>query len=403
MRGMGSGKVREAARTASGQLRARARSGYSRVRVGFWQSLQITAAAVGAYYIAEKVLGHTGPLFAATAAIVSLGYGNASAHLRRILEVSIGCTLGIVIGDVLMYFLGRGLAQAALVLLVSILLARFLDNGNIFTTQMGLQAVLIVLLPASVDGPFARSLDAVVGGLCALVIMALVPSDPRREPVRALRRLTQEFATVLREAGSAIGDYDAAEAWHALSRARQTHPLVASLEGALRMGRENARLTLTRRATRSDIERYGRIVDGLDNAVRNTRVLTRRIANTIDTVQLRPAAVTALHRALNELADAVDLIGLSLTADTAEARRSFRRRARKSLTRTAGTLDPQAMDVRTYQGEALVMLIRPLTVDLLVATGMTHAEASRVLVTIRQELTEAMGTVDPDDDPREGR
>ncbi|WP_129660355.1 FUSC family protein [Rothia halotolerans] len=400
---MASGKVRSAVRTASGHLKDRARMGFSRVRGGFGQSLQITAAAVGAYFIAETVLGHTGPLFAATAAIVSLGYGNGSAHLRRILEVSIGCTLGIVVGDVLMYFLGRGIGQAALVLLFSILLARFLDNGTIFTTQMGLQSVLIVLLPPSVDGPFARSLDAVVGGLCALLIMALVPNDPRREPVRDLHRLTGEFSTVLREAAKAIGDYDAAEAWHALSRARQTHPLVTSLEGSLRMGRENARLTLTRRATRGDIERYGRTLEGLDNAIRNTRVLTRRIANTIDTVQLRPGAVKALSRALGELADAVDLIGLSLTAETAESRRAFRERARQELSRTADGLDPQAMDVRTYQGEALVMLIRPLTVDLLVATGMKSAEASRTLATIRQELTEAMGTIDPDEDPREDR
>ena len=135
--------------------RRRTRTGLGRVRAGFGQSLQITIAAVGAYAFAEHVLGHHGPLFSATAAIVSLGYGNGSVHLRRILEVSLGCTLGIAVGDVLMHVLGQGLVQASVVLLVSILLARFLDNGTIFTTQMGLQSVLVVILPPSVDGPFA--------------------------------------------------------------------------------------------------------------------------------------------------------------------------------------------------------------------------------------------------------
>ena len=42
--------------------------------------------------------------------------------------------------------IGGVIVLAGVVMLVSILLARFLDNGAIFTTQMGLQSVLVVLL-----------------------------------------------------------------------------------------------------------------------------------------------------------------------------------------------------------------------------------------------------------------
>lgn len=384
-------------------LRKRARSGFSRVRSGFGQSLQISLAAVAAYAFAEHVLGHHGPLFAATAAIVSLGYGNGSVHLRRILEVSVGCTLGIAVGDVLIHLLGQGMGQAFVVLMVSILLARFLDNGTIFTTQMGLQSVLVVLLPPSVDGPFARSLDAVVGGICALLIMTVYPRDPRRGPRKEFRKLTQEFSSVLRETGSAIGDYDSAAAWNALSRARRTQPLLTSLEASLKMGAEQARFTVLRRSRRAELEQYRNSLDGLDNAIRNTRVLARRVANVTDTVRLRPGAVASLHEALTELADAVDLIGLSFAADAEDARTAYRDKARHDLARTARTLDPGAMGVRTYQGETLVMLIRPLTVDLLVATGMSQAEASRLPVHIDQDLTEAMPVVRPEEAGRTGR
>ncbi|OAX66270.1 hypothetical protein A5N15_02780 [Rothia kristinae] len=58
--------------------------------------------------------------------------------------------------------------------------------------------------------------------------------------------------------------------------------------------------------------------------------------------------------------------------------------------------------MRTYQGESLVMLIRPLSVDLLAATGLPYAKASTIPVQIRQELTEALPVVDPEEDDRPG-
>ncbi|MGK4066475.1 FUSC family protein [Rothia sp. HC945] len=390
--------VRERVRSSRRQLVSRARLGMSRVRSGLFQSLQITVAAVGAYFIAEVLFSHHQPLFAATAAIVSLGYVRGGNHMRRILEVAIGCTLGIAVGDFLMYFLGRGPLQASLVLLFSLLLARFLDNGTIFSTQMGLQAVLVVLLPPAVDGPFARSLDAIVGGLCALLVMALVPQDPRRQPKDEMKNLVREFSRVLREASEAIGDYDAAMAWQALIRARKTQPLLDQVENSLKTSKGMARVALTRRQALRDIHDYERTLHGIDYAIRNARVLIRRIANVINTVQLRDEAIASLRDVLLELSEAVDILGLSLKSDTEDARDVMRRRARVELSSTAAKLDPQTLGVRTYQGEALVMIIRPLTVDLLVMTGMDEKSAGNVLATIRQELTEAIEVIDPEDD-----
>ena len=164
------------------RARDHSRLGWQRMKDGFFQSLQIVVSGIGAYLFAEKVLGHTEPIFAATAAIVSLGYITGATHARRILEVSFGVTLGILMGDMMMLALGRGIWQAGLVMFLSIMLARFLDNGIIFTIQMGLQSCLVVLLPPNVDGPFARSLDGIVGGLCAFLLMFLFPKDPRRTP-----------------------------------------------------------------------------------------------------------------------------------------------------------------------------------------------------------------------------
>ena len=62
--------------------RTRVHEGVRRMQDGFFQSLQIVVSGIGAYLFAEKVLGHTEPIFAATAAIVSLGYITGATHAR---------------------------------------------------------------------------------------------------------------------------------------------------------------------------------------------------------------------------------------------------------------------------------------------------------------------------------
>src|SRR3954467_2837965 len=164
-------------------LHGRIRTGLIRSRNSMVPAIQMTICAVAAYAFAEYVLGHSGPLFAATSSLIALGFSR-EPRLRRVVEVGLGCTIGIAVGDLLLHWLGSGIWQAAVVLLFSILLARFLDSGTIFRPKLGLQSLLVVLLPAPAGGPFTRSIDAVVGGLCALLVTILMPNDEHREPCR---------------------------------------------------------------------------------------------------------------------------------------------------------------------------------------------------------------------------
>ena len=363
------------ARAAARAVGARIRVGLTRARSGLLQSFQMTVASVGAYLIAEHLLGHTGPIFAATAALVSLGFAKGGLRYRRVLEVSIGCTLGIAVGDTLIHVLGTGVWQAAVVLMTSILLSRFLDNGTIFSTQMGLQSVLVVLLPPSADGVFARSTDAVVGGACALAMAYFVPADPRREPREDLRNLVAEFASVLREAGRAVEDYDSTAAWHALVRARQTQPLVDSVTTGLTAALEIAQASPLYRGRRDEVEAIKDSAHYLDLAVRNVRVLARRLASVINHVTLSDEAVASLADALDDLADAVTTLGSALAVASAGSRESYLRQARNELASVAARLHPGTMGVRTMEGETLVLDMRPMVVDLLEAAGMSHEEA----------------------------
>ncbi len=341
-------------------------------------AVQITICAVGAYVFAEQVLGHEGPLFAATSSMIALGFSR-DPRLRRVLEVGLGCTLGIALGDVLLALFGTGVWQAAVVLFVSIMLARFLDSGTIFSTQLGLQSLLVVLLPAPDGGPFTRSVDAVVGGLFALVITMLAPRDPRREPKINMRELLGELAGVLRENSGALTRSDSTLAWHALVRARNCQTLMDGLSGSMRAAREVARISPAYRRHRGELGELSGSVGFIDLAVRNSRVFSRRLTSVINHAALTDEAVQSLSQAVEDTADAVDGLARALSASSANERELYLRQAREDLAAVATTLHPRVLHIQRLEGEGLVLLYRPLLVDLLEATGLTHEEAAGYL------------------------
>ncbi|MDQ0736776.1 FUSC family protein [Arthrobacter agilis] len=359
-------------------LRKRSRIGFRRSSNSVVPALQMTACAVGAYAFAEHVLGHSGPLFAATSSMISLGFSR-DPRIRRVLEVAIGCTLGISVGDLLLTFFGTGLWQAAVVLFISILLARFLDSGTIFTTQLGLQSLLVVLLPAPQGGPFTRSVDAIVGGLFALAITVLLPRDPRREPKTNVRGLLGELSGVLRDGASALRQSDSTLAWHALVRARSCQAQLDTLTGGMRAAEEVARISPAYRRHRDELGDLRSAIDSIDLAIRNSRVFSRRLTSAINHAALTDEAIETLGQALEDTADAVDVLSRALSAGDSAERRLNLRQARNELAAVATDLHPVTLNISRLEGEGLVLLLRPLVVDLLSATGLSHEDASGYL------------------------
>ncbi|WP_229231238.1 FUSC family protein [Sinomonas cyclohexanicum] len=349
-----------------------------RVRRSVMPAVAMTLGAVLAYFIAETVLGHTGPIFAATSAIVSLGFGR-DLTVRKVLEVAIGCTLGIAVGDLLMHFLGSGLWQAAVILFVSILLARLLDRGVIFATQLGLQSLLVVLLPAPSGGPFTRSLDAVVGGLIALALTALLPRDPRVQPRRDLRELVGTFSTMLRECAVALADADSTRAWHALVRGRGSQAKVDAIRASLKSSTEVTRLAPAYRRHRGELEEIENAVEYLDLAMRNGRVVARRLVSVINNAAVTQTAAESIAGLLTDTADALENMAVGLVSERREERAAHLRAARRALTDVAARAHPRDLQVERLEGETLVVLLRPMLVDLLEATGDDHDEAVAAL------------------------
>ncbi|MEA5454806.1 FUSC family protein [Sinomonas sp. JGH33] len=358
--------------------RERARAGWARTRASLLPALLMTVGAVVAYLIAYYLLGHVGPIFAATSALISLGFGR-DLTVRKVLEVAVGCTLGIVLGDLMVTVFGAGIWQAGVVLMISLLVARFLDRGVIFATQLGIQSLFVVLLPAPVGGPFTRSLDAVVGGLVSLLITALLPRDPRVQPRDDLEKLVAAFSEMLRECAEALAESDSTRAWHALVRGRGSQGLVDTIRATLKTSGEVTRIAPAYRRYRGEIEDFARAVEYLDLALRNGRVVARRLTSTINNAALSERAAEGIAGLLSDTAESLDLVAAGLSTWDRESRRINLRSAGLMLEDIASRAHPRKLHVERLEGEALVILIRPMLVDLLEATGYDHEDAVALL------------------------
>lgn len=370
--------VKSSFATSWGFIKRRNLVGMRRARTSTPKIIQMTICAILAYWIAERLLGHEAPIFAATSGLLALGFGTQTT-VQRTLEVAIGCTLGVAVGDLMLTVLGAGMWQAATVLFLSLMIARYLDSGPIFTTQLGLQSLLVVLLPIGAAGPFARSLDAVIGSVCALLILMILPRDPRRAPMDNIGKLLNELSGVLHECGRAVCNSDSTMAFHALVRARSTQPLMDALPGSLDLAREVATLAPVHRRRRSDVRRLGVTAEKTDLAVRNSRVLARRLTTVINQAALSDRGVETIADLLTELSEAVDALGHAVLESTESGYTRAISRAKRELSDCAARLDPEFLHVRGLQGEGVVLLLRPLAVDLLEAAGVSHEEAAALL------------------------
>ncbi len=351
---------------------ARVRQGWSRVRSSSLPIAQAVLAAGVSYAIAFHVLGHAAPFFAPVSAWIALGF-TADRDLRRVAELAVGVALGVGLGDLVVHGIGTGPWQVALVLAVAALVGRFVDRGPMLTTQAGVQAIVIVGLPAvgASGGPLGRWTDALVGGAVALAVAALTPSDPRRRPRAQGRAAVEELAGTLRTLAHGMRDRSVDDVADALVRGRASQPALDEWREAARSARDLARVAPSGRRHRAELAALGDAAVRVDRAMRNARVLARRTTATLEGD--RPHALTGLADVVREVADAADSLAVAVGSGAEPVR------ARGELLVVAAALDPFALAPDDWQVQSQVLLLRSLVVDLLEAAGVEPARARSVL------------------------
>ena len=327
-------------------------------------ALQITIAATVSYVSAHFLLGHDIPVVAVTVTITALGFAR-DASPRRVLDIVIGILIGISLSELLLMVIGQGTWQLAVVLALTLLVARFISPSPAFAVAAGVQSMLVMLLPEPEGGVFVRSLDGLVAGLVALLATALIPRDPRRASNRDARRL---FSTVDEALGTLVVALETADepaADLALTRLRRTQQLVDDWTTSLQSAIGVARISPFLRRHLPELRAQWRLLSYLDLASRHLRIITRRVDFLVRDGQPRPVLATVV----------VDL--------AAGIRQLAERRpdaARATFTDVAERLAPERLIPGSDVTEAvLVLLMRPLVVDLLRAAGAGDDEARATL------------------------
>lgn len=334
--------------------------------------LQIVLGASSGYAIAHFGLGHAIPLLAVTVTITALGFSR-DARPRRVLQTAVGMVLGIALSEIMLQVLGPGIWQIAVVLSIALLGARFISGSATFALTVGLQAVLVQMLPAPEGGVFVRSIDGLIGGLTALAVTALIPRDPRGLARTDAGRLFDVFLDSLDALKLALRDVNLEVADDTLRQVRRTQPLVDNWRMSLDSAISIARISPFLRKYRDELIGQVRLMRGMDLATRNLRVVVRRVDFLIRDNQPRPY----LADLMEQIADATRVLARGITEP------EVLDDAQEMLVAVIQQLDPKRHGIADQVREASVLLLlRPLLVDLLCASGMSEEDARAELPAI---------------------
>jgi uncharacterized membrane protein YgaE (UPF0421/DUF939 family) len=353
-----------------GRSRSRAAEALSRVRGGLALAVQAGVAAGIAWFLAHDVIGRPSPFFAPIAAVITLA-SSVGQRLKRTTELVIGVAIGIGIGDALILLIGSGPWQIGLIVLLAILVATALGGGTPLVVQSASSSVLVATLTATSGLPWTRFFDALVGGGVGLVVMTvLLPLNPLTVVRRAADPALTALADGLHRIAEALAAKDPDAVQAALERLRGAEASFAAFAAACTAARENVAFAPARWRNRGALAQY---VDGatqMTYALRNVRVMSRRVITGLNDGETIPGVLPA---SIGLLGDAVDLLRQEW------ARGVDPEAARERALRAAAESGRAYDEGVGFSGGVVVAQVRTASTDLLRATGIDYAEAPRLV------------------------
>ncbi|BCY15224.1 aromatic acid exporter family protein [Actinoplanes sp. L3-i22] len=339
-----------------------------RARAGLMLAVQSGLAAGLAWFVAHDLIGRPAPFFAPVAAVITLA-SSVGQRLRRTAELVAGVAGGIGLGDGLILLIGNGPVQIGLIVLLAVLVATAVGGGAPLIVQSASSAVLVATLTVSTGHPWTRFFDALVGGGIGLVVMTvLLPLNPLTVVRRAADPALRAFTAGLHEAALGLSDGDPDVIQAALDRLRSAEGTFAAFRTAIDAARENVAFAPARWRNRGALAQYVEGAPQLTYALRNVRVMIRRAQTALSDRERVPEMLPASVR---HLGDAVDLLRMEWARGVEPV--ATRERALRAAAESGRAYDTGV----GYSGGVVVAQIRTSVADLLRATGVEYAEATR--------------------------
>ncbi len=350
---------------APGSPRSLATAARRRLRPHLAAILQTAAAALGAWWLAILLLPSERPAFASIAAVVCLGVTYGQRRSRAI-ELIGGVVLGITVASLLLFLIGSGPWQIAVLVVLAMSAALLFNGGELLVSEAAISAILLAALEPTTDGFSAdRILEGLIGGGVGLAAASLLlPPNPVAMVGPVAQTVFGKLGRTLEETAIALQHSDPARAESALQAARGIDEDVEALEGMLAVASETARFAPARRGGLPHVQRYEQTMPQIDLAVRNTRVLVRYAARQVRAGERAPQ----LGGAVRELADAVWVLAAQYEhPDRPTALRELALHA----ARTAEDIHDREPSLMTTQ---IVAQVRTVAVDLVRAAELLSGE-----------------------------
>lgn len=354
----------------------RFQQGISRLKANWVYVIQAGLAAGLSFYVGLHVFGHSQPFFAPMATVIVLST-TGGERFRRAFELVLGVSIGVGLGDVLIAQVGSGVWQIAVAVSLAIVLGTIADKGVLVANQASFAAVLIAtILPPGTSGGADRMIDALVGGLVGIAVIAIVPDSPLRSGRREIAKILGIAAEVQREVAAALQDFDTDRIAEALLRARGTQGQINQMIAAANMGKETIQASPLLWAQRRRIQSLIRILNPVDNVMRNTRVLARRALVLCEDKDEVSARQIEIIEQLAEVSESLSVLyqGNSEVSDSNELPGLIRRL--KEIGSDAG-VDVAAGKVLSAQ--VVLAQSRSMIVDLLQICGQSRRSAVEIL------------------------
>ncbi|GAA5197251.1 aromatic acid exporter family protein [Rugosimonospora acidiphila] len=373
--GSGQRRLRGSPEEILAGLRVRSEVGvrqrWRRVRASSVLAFQAGVAAALSWLFANNVLHHPQPVFAPISAVIVLDISSGQ-RLRRTAELVFGVALGIFIGDTIVFGIGTGAWQLGLVVFLATILSVFIGGTPAVVSNAASSGVLIATLSPPQKGVYyLRFEDALIGGLIALGVMALLlPANP----VAAVARKAGPACTVLSDglaqAAHAMSTRNADEADEALTHLQQAGLTVSQFRDALPESRETARVAPLRWRTRSALGKYRNAAEYLERALSNTRVLARRVVTMIRDEEPIPEH---LYQSVYTLAEATKEVRKSLLSSRPDSK------VADLSAQAVGEAAEAYRNGLSFSGSAVVAQIRAIATDLLGTADLPHGEANELV------------------------
>ena len=329
---------------------------------------QCSVTAGLAWLIAGLLLGHKVPYFAAASAILVLGmtYGQ---RLRRGVDVAIGVTLGVALGDLWLVLFGAGVWQVVLVCAIAMSLATLVGASPVITTTAGANSIAVLVMAPSPIYGVERWTDAVIGSALALLVATVAPSGPLRKPGEIAAKVVAGMADTLDAAADTLSAKDEHGASTVLDRVQAAEKDMATFDAAAAEGLEVVRHSPFRRRQLSLAITLSGLHQPLDSAVHNLRVLVRRSVVAIWRGEEVPVTYQDLVR---RLAEACRFIAHEFSEHRLPT-------AAKDQLREIAEATPHLHLTHSISAVVILAQIRSTVTDLMELTGMEYVEARELI------------------------